>query len=83
MEQLETDQEQRSSIRLSLRGLGAQGERLGRICWTWNQYLKVGGCGSFAHHCQQTFSEIPYAKLVPGAKSDMEGVLSQPSLAGA
>lgn len=49
---------------------------------TWNQYLKVGGCGSFAHHCQ-TFSGIPYAKRVPGAESDTEGILSQPSLAGA
>lgn len=49
---------------------------------TWKQHLEVGGCGSFTH-CQQTFLGVPYAKLVPGAKSNMEGVLGQPSLAGA
>lgn len=48
----------------------------------WSQHLKVGGCGSFTH-CQQTFSGVPYAQLLPGAKSNMEGVLGQPSLAGA
>lgn len=51
---------------------------------TWKQHLEVGGCGSFNSLSADLWGGgVPYAKLVPGAKSNMEGVLGQPSLAGA
>lgn len=61
--------------------MGGEGEDLLEKA-VWSQHLKVGGCGSFTH-CQQTFSGVPYAQLLPDAKSNMEGVLGQPGLAGA